>query len=75
MEIPDTEEYEQAKPDDSSPKNPNHDEDGKNDKDEAIPNVDEEIQAEEGPHKDKVLMDNIAATSPPVGIVKELKTS
>lgn len=69
MEIPDTKEHEQAKLDDSSPKIPNHDEDGQNDEDETMPDVDEEIQAEKGPHKTP--MDNIVATNPSAGIVKE----
>lgn len=75
MEIPDPEEYGQTKPGDSSPKIPNHDEDGQNDEDETMPNVDEEIRAEEGPHKDKTPMDNVTDTKPPVGIVKKLRTS
>lgn len=45
MEIPDTKEHEQAKPDNSSSQIPNHDKDGKNDEDETMPNIDEEIQA------------------------------
>lgn len=57
----------QAKPDDSSPKIPNHD------KDETMPNVDEENQAKEGPHKTP--MDNIIATNPSIGIIKEPRIS
>lgn len=51
MEIPDTEEQEQVKPDDYSPKIPNHDEDGHNDEDEIMLNIDEENQTKEGPQK------------------------
>lgn len=69
MEIPYTKEQEQAKSDDSSPKIPNHDEDGHNDGDETMPNVDEENQAKEGPHKTP--MDNIIATNPSTRIIKE----
>lgn len=75
MKIPDIEDYEQAKPDVSFPKISNHDEDGQNDEDETMLNVDEEIQAKKGLHKDKAPMDNIDATNPPAGIIKELRTS
>lgn len=75
MEILDTKEHEKAKPDDSSPKIPNHDEDGQNDEDETMHNVDEEVLANEGPHKDKGPMDNVVSTKPPPRIIKDLITS
>lgn len=69
MEIPNTKEQEQAKPDDSSPKIPNHDEDGRNYEDENMINMDEENQNEEGPHKTP--MDNIVVTNPSSMTIKK----